>query len=103
MGSIGGGPSFTLLRFGRVHPYAKFLINFSGMGFNLCCKVYRHETEVSFAPGGGVDYRVFSHLWARVDYEYQDWPNPFSNPNWKVTPQGWTVGASWDFGNMHRH
>jgi opacity protein-like surface antigen len=101
-GTIGGGPSFTFLHFGRVHPYAKFLINFSGMDFNVGARDYTHETQVSYAPGGGVDYRLFSHLWARVDYEYQIWPDPFADAAWKLTPQGWTVGASWDFGSMHR-
>lgn len=101
-GTIGGGPSFTLLPFGRVRPYAKFLINFSGMDFNVGAKAYRHETQVSYAPGGGIDFRVISHLWARADYEYEIWPDPFANTAWKLTPQGFTAGASWDFGSVHR-
>jgi hypothetical protein len=103
-GTAGGGPTYTLRGFGRIRPYAKFIISFAGQNFYVGgAKNYRHDTQMAYAPGGGVDYRVFSHLWARADYEYQIWPNPFSNPNWILDPQGFTVGAAWDLGSMHRH
>jgi hypothetical protein len=102
-GTVGGGPTYTLLRFSRFHPYAKFIVSFAGQSFFVGAHAYHHDTQNVYAPGGGVDCRLFSHLWARVDYEYQIWPNPFSNPNWTLDPQGWTVGGSWDFGSMHRH
>jgi hypothetical protein len=104
-GTIGAGPTYTVRRFRNFRPYVKFLINFAGEEMNLPYRgaIYRRETEVAYAAGGGVDYRLFSHLWARGDYEYQAWPNTLGNPNWILDPNGFTVGISWTLGSMHGH
>jgi opacity protein-like surface antigen len=100
--TAGGGPMYTYLRFPRFHPYAKFVVNYAGQSFRIGSREY-FETQVAYAPGGGLEYQVFSRLWARADYEYQIWPNPFNNPNWYLDPEGITVGLAWELKPLHRH
>jgi opacity protein-like surface antigen len=104
-GTIGAGPTYTVRRFRKFRPYLKFLINFAGEEMNYPYRgaTYRRETEAAYALGGGVDYRIASHLWARGDYEYQMWPDTLNNPGWILDPNGFTVGISWDLGSVHRH
>jgi opacity protein-like surface antigen len=104
-GTVGAGPIYTVRRFRKFRPYAKFLINFAGeeMNFPYRGVTYRRETEVAYALGAGVDYRLYSHLWARGEYEYQLWPNTLNNPSWILDPNGFTAGIAWDLGSMHRH
>jgi opacity protein-like surface antigen len=101
--TVGGGPTYTYLRFPRFHPYAKFLMDYAGQSFNVGARGYHFETQTAYAPGGGVDYRAYSSLWVRADYEYQIWPDPFNNHNWYLDPRGVTVGLAWEFGARHRY
>jgi hypothetical protein len=101
--TLGGGPTYAYMHFRNFHPYAKFIASYAGQDFNVGARGYHHETQIAYAPGGGIDYRVYRHIWARLDYQYQIWPKPFTNPNWYLDPQGITVGASWDLSSVHRH
>ncbi len=101
-GTVGGGPTYTWFHFHNFHPYAKLLVDVGRQDFNVGTPNFHHETQLVYAPGGGVDYRVFKNLWARADYEYQIWPDPFGDPNWTLDPQGFTLGMSWDFRRYHR-
>jgi hypothetical protein len=89
-----GGPSYRYERWQRVRPYGKFLIGFGGVYFNFYNTNYSHDTRVFTAPGGGADVYVWHKLAMRGDYEYQSWSlfGQTSNPN------GFTLGAVWDFG-----
>ena len=51
-----------------------------------------------FAPGLGFEYRIFGPIWARADYEYQDWGTLLGKT---FNPQGFTVGVSYAF--LHAH
>ena len=35
---------------------------------------YTHDTFTMYAIGGGAEYKIWKTLYARVDYEYQWWP-----------------------------
>src|SRR5580658_5817567 len=100
MGTLGVGPTYTVRRFGRLRPYVKFLIDYGvdQMTFPYRGEVYNRQTEAAYAIGGGAEYHLLGHLWARGDYEYQAWPDTFSNPSWTLDPQGFTAGMSWDLG-----
>ena len=100
--TVGGGPTYTYLRFPRFHPYAKFIMDYAGQSFNVGARGYHFETQTAYAPGGGVDYRAYRSLWVRADYEYQIWPDPFNNHNWYLDPRGVTVGLAWEFGSRNR-
>jgi opacity protein-like surface antigen len=104
LGTLGGGPTYTVRRFGKFRPYVKFLVNYgvNQMNYPYRGEIFRRETEAAYAVGGGADYHLFGHLWARGDYEYQLWPNTLLNPNWIFDPTGFTAGAVWDLGRANR-
>jgi hypothetical protein len=101
--TIGGEPTYSWYPRRNLRPYAKFIADFAAQDFFVGAQSYRHETQMAYALGGGVEYRVYRDVWARGDYEYQIWPNPFNNPNWYLDPQGITVGLSLDLKALHRH
>jgi opacity protein-like surface antigen len=95
--TAGGGAIYNWRHYRNFRPYAKFIANLAGQNFNIGDKAYHHESQVAYAPGGGVDYAITRNLWVRGDYEYQIWPDPFSNHSWYLDPQGVSVGLLWDF------
>lgn len=101
--TFGGGPIYSLQRYRNFRPYAKFLADFGSQDFYVGAQKYRHDTQMAYALGGGIEYRAFRRIWARADYEYQIWPNPFNNPSWYLDPEGLTVGISWELKPLGRH
>jgi opacity protein-like surface antigen len=97
--TLGGGLKYSLRHFHRVRPYVKFLASYGSL--DLYKNSY-HFTWVDWAPGGGIDYRPFGHVWLRADYEYQDWNNIFQH-GYDLDPQGFTVGAVYEFDHHRRH
>ena len=91
----GGGPMYTYRRFRKIQPYAKFLVEFGSLDANSHSIYAHHFTRTVYAPGGGIQYRLVRHLWARADYEYQMWPHLFAKT---FDPQGFTAGFSYDLG-----
>jgi hypothetical protein len=91
------GVIYSYSRFPTVHPYAKFLAGIGSMDFPRFpgFPYYSHNRFTITTPGGGADIQAYQHIWIRADYEYQMWHHVFgpytSNPN------GFTVGAQWDF------
>lgn len=103
--TIGGGPIYTLRRFRNFAPYGKYLLDFGGIDWNNPDPRYKHETRTVMAPGLGFTYRIYRGVWARADYEYQFWPQiALMSPGSHVlNPQGFTVGAVYNFRNLGRH
>ncbi|MGO9338695.1 MAG: outer membrane protein [Terracidiphilus sp.] len=95
--TLGGGATYTWHHYRTFRPYAKFIVSLAGQNFNIGDKGFHHDSQVAYAPGGGVDYAVTRNLWVRADYEYQIWPDAFGVPNWYLDPQGFSVGLLWDF------
>jgi opacity protein-like surface antigen len=101
-----GGVIYTWRHYRNFHVYGKGLIGFGNIDFGSCvagCGLgqtpYTHDTRTVYAPGGGIEYRVFRHVWARADYEYQFWPHLTGKTF--LNPQGFTVGAMYDFGHRN--
>lgn len=95
-----GGVIYTLPRFTKFRPYGKFVMGLGNIDYGAPAHPY-HESRTVTSIGGGVDYRVFRKVWARVDYEYQSWPDfwKLGAPHGKsLTPEGFTVGAMYHFG-----
>jgi opacity protein-like surface antigen len=61
---------------------------------------YSHDTRAVFEPGGGADVRVWKSFSVRGEYEYQFWRHIFGPRD--LTPQGFTIGAVYDFGLRSR-
>jgi opacity protein-like surface antigen len=89
------GPKYRLRYLGRFQPYAQ---GFIGVGeinypFNIGSANY-----FDIAPGGGVNYRLSTHLLLRAEYEYQFWLNSpgYSNqPDHQLRPNGMNVGVAY--------
>jgi opacity protein-like surface antigen len=102
-----GGVIYTLPRFTKFRPYGKFVMGLGNIDYGAPAHPY-HESRTVTSIGGGVDYRVFRKVWARVDYEYQSWPDfwkqsvPFLHGK-SLTPEGFTVGAMYHFGQPRSH
>jgi hypothetical protein len=90
-----GGPSYRFERWHRVRPYGKYMIGFGGVYFTTQNPSYNHDTRVIYSLGGGADVLFWKQLAVRADYEYQFWPDLFGKTS---NPQGFTMGAVWDFG-----
>lgn len=90
-----GGPIYTWNHFRNFQIYGKGLVGFGSLDFYIHpTSNYRHETRTVYAPGGGILAHAYKHVWVRADYEYQFWPDLFQKT---FDPQGFTVGAVYDF------
>jgi opacity protein-like surface antigen len=89
------GLIYTWHRLHRVRPYVKCLIGDGSIDFPRLSPTYAHDTRTFTAPGGGFEYRIKQDLWVRADYEYQRFQSLAVYGNLK--PQGFTLGASYDF------
>lgn len=96
MDTLLGGPLYQWRRPGRVRPYVKFLMGIGSIDFPSPGSNYNHDTRSVVSPGGGVDVRAWSRVSLRVDYEYQYWHQLFGRHD--LTPNGFTIGAVYDFG-----
>lgn len=65
-----GGPRYHF-NFGRLQPYAKGLV---GVGYFNFPYNYAKGSYLVVGPGIGTDYRLSRRWSARVDFEYQYWP-----------------------------
>jgi opacity protein-like surface antigen len=94
-GQIGAIYSFS--HYLKFHPYAKFLAGIGSMDFPAfpAAPNYHHDTFLITTPGGGAEIQAHQHIWIRADYEYQQWHNVFGPDN--SNPNGFTIGAQWDF------
>jgi hypothetical protein len=102
--TAGGGPIYTFWRRHRLHPYGKFLVDYGAMDHIVSPRLpstYTADKWAIYAPGGGLEYRALRNIWVRADYEYQFWGVQWFD-NHYLTPQGFTFGASYDFGHVHR-
>ena len=93
------GPMYEWRREGRVRPFAKYLIGIGNLDFPNGSN-YQQDTRTIYAPGGGVDVRMWSRFSVRGEYEYQFWRALFGPHD--LTPQGFTVGVVYDFGRLQR-
>jgi opacity protein-like surface antigen len=92
--TFGAGAIYSWRHFRNFHPYAKGLISLGSVDFISPSPTYSHDTRTVISAGGGFEYRFFRQLWARADYEYQDWGMLLHNT---LNPQGFTAGVSYDF------
>lgn len=91
-----GGVIYKWHDFHHVRPYGKFLLGYGKIEFAGGNNPnYTNDSRTIYSPGFGLDYRAYRNISVRADYEYQIWPNLFG-PSAR-NPQGFTIGASYDF------
>ena len=91
-----GGPMYQFRRHhSRIRPYVKYLMGIGSIDFPNGT-YYSHDTRAVFAPGGGVDVRFWNSFSVRGEYEYQYWHQLFGVHD--LNPNGYTIGAVYDFG-----
>ena len=99
--SFKGGAIYKTRSFYRLRPYAKALIGVGSIDFPSNDPLYTHDTFLMEAFGAGAEYPVWNTLNVRADYEYELWNQYFGNNN--LTPNGFTIGATYYFRKIHKH
>jgi opacity protein-like surface antigen len=103
--NYGGGVTYNWYHYRNFHPYAKYIIGFGTVNFNPLPYPghvpYSHDSRVTNALGGGLEYRITRHIWVRGDYEYQLWGKLLGAP--EFSPQGFTVGAMYHLNKSPFH
>jgi opacity protein-like surface antigen len=80
-----------------IRPYGEFLMGLGSIDFPSANRRYTHDTRTIYVPGGGLECLIASRVRLRAGYEYQFWPDFFHHH--ALTPSGFTIGTSYDFGN----
>lgn len=99
-----GGVIYSWRHFHNFRPYGKFLMGFGNTDYEGKTLVRGHDSRTITSLGGGAEFRVFRHVWVRADYEYQSWPDFFKHtaaPSGRLNPQGFTLGAMYNFNRPH--
>jgi opacity protein-like surface antigen len=94
-----GGVIYSWRHLEKLRPYGKFLMGYGNIDA-MQGAARKNDTRTITTLGGGVDYRLYRNIFARGDFEYQVWPDYWKQvtPATSLTPHGFTVGASYDFG-----
>jgi len=92
--TAGGGFMYNWHLVRNLNFYAKAIVADGSVDF-IGSPTYNHDTRIVLAPGGGLEYRVYGPISARVDYEYQIWTGKLIGTY--LTPQGFTAGITYDF------
>lgn len=94
--TAGGGVIYTFRNIHRLHYYGKFLLDYGSIDFTANSSTYHHATRTVAAPGTGAEYHLWQNLWIRGDYEWEFWPK-LGHGN-TLSPNGFTIGASYEIG-----
>lgn len=88
-----GGRYYRVYR--KFIPYGKVMYGRGVFNFPALPDGFRPNLAFNLVSGGvGVDYRVKSYLYARADWEYQNW---FGFQNSSLSPSILSVGAAYRF------
>jgi hypothetical protein len=94
-GSYGGGVTYTWRHFRNFSPYGKYIMSLGTISFPPISvpgnPSYSHDSRFTNDLGGGFEYRLTRHIWARADYECDLWGHIYGLS--EFAPQGFTVGA----------
>jgi hypothetical protein len=87
--------------FGRLHPYADFLIgrgeiDFGQGGFVVGDIEYISTNTTIYSPGVGVDYSLGHGLAVKADLQYQHWDTPVVSSG-TIHPAALSLGAVYHF------
>jgi opacity protein-like surface antigen len=97
-----GGALYTWRHYRRFRPYGKFLVGYGNADWHGRLPGSRQQqSRTVTTAGGGFEMDAIHRVWVRADYEYQWWPDFFdvdTPGQGSLTPQGFTLGVSYHFG-----
>jgi opacity protein-like surface antigen len=99
--TLDGGVIYKWRHYPTIRPYAKYLVGLGSIDFDISRPTYTHDTRTVYAPGGGIEYRIWHNVWARGDYEYEFWTDFFHHNS--LNPHGATVGISYNSRHSGHH
>jgi hypothetical protein len=102
-----GGVTYAFRGFRRFQPHAKFLEGYGNAEYVPDSHRFNQSRTVTIA-GGGFTYPLAAGLSARVDYEYQWWPDFWVKPpsyttGAALTPSGVSFGFTYRLSAIHLH
>jgi hypothetical protein len=92
-----GGPIYNWT-FSRFTVFGKGMVGYGAIDFSGFGP-YTSDSRTIEAAGAGGQYRVWSGVWARADYEYQWWPALVYGP---FHPNGLSFSVAYDFSSVGR-
>lgn len=95
-----GGLTYTYHHWRKIRPFAKGEIGYASLSFPDTGIPYQHQDERIWEVGGGAEYHTYRHLWTRVDYSYDFFPNfysPLTGQFHYLNPSGITFGETYHF------
>jgi hypothetical protein len=96
-----GGLVYNYHRFHSFVPYAKAELGFASLSFpHKTTSHYTHDTRNTWALGGGCEVRLSRHVWTRIDYTYDGFPDFYSQVSrlhHTLDPNGVSIGATYHF------
>jgi opacity protein-like surface antigen len=97
----GGGLIYTSGYFGRFQPFGKGEAGFASLSHPPNGTGHLHHASNIWTLGGGVEYHTWGHLWTRVEYDYDFFPNfhnVITGNNHALNPRGFIFGETYRFG-----
>ena len=96
-----GGLIYNYYKYRRFTPFVKAELGFASLSFPHSPKAtYTHDTRNTWAVGGGVEFRMSRHVWTRIDYTYDGFPNFYSQVtrlHHTLDPNGISFGPTYHF------
>jgi opacity protein-like surface antigen len=98
-----GGVMCTMGYWGRLQPIFKGELGFASLSQPGNGTGQHHGTYGTWAVGGGLEYHIKGHWWARADYTYDalmDFHSSITGENHTLNPRGIAFGATYRFGRQ---
>jgi hypothetical protein len=91
------GPIYRINHYKYVKPYGKWDFGIGSIDFpaNPLFPNYKHDTYFIQAISGGMDFKVYKHIYARGEYQYQWWHHTWGPTD--LDPNGASFGVLYDF------
>ena len=97
----GGGLIYTSDYWGRFQPFFLGEAGYASLSHPSDFSGHLHDTRNIWTVGGGVEYHTKGHLWTRVGYSYDFFPDFHSSVtglSHSLNPRGFTFGETYRFG-----
>jgi hypothetical protein len=95
--SLEAGPIYVWRQSHRLRPYAKVLVGYGKINFDIGNPIYTHDSSMVLEPAGGVELKLLKRIGLNVEYSDQFWPQLYNYYPPVYQARGVTAGASYHF------